>query len=225
MYSVIAKHLMDNPIIISQTQGNRRNLLKYRKQLVWMLGTVVFSFFICLLPFRALTLWIIVVPNETILKMGIDRYYCLLYFCRIMLYINSAINPIFYNLMSSKFRNGFSKLIGCKLMVRNVKWSESSRKSTLNTNSTNLSYSIQQSIRLNSIDNQRNAYTHQKNILHFSEVSLQNNAIKSSTNSKNYSLVSKSHSNSNEEMLFKSDIDKGDTINNKISEITKWDSC
>lgn len=141
---------MDNPSIISQTQGNRRNLLKYRKQLVWMLGTVVFSFFFCLLPFRAMTLWIIIVPNETVFKMGIDRYYCMLYFCRIMLYINSAINPILYNLMSSKFRDGFLKLIGCNSMVKNVKWSEGIRKSTFNTNSTNLSSSNQQSIRLSS---------------------------------------------------------------------------
>lgn len=172
---------MDNPSIISQSQGNRRNLLKYRKQLVWMLGTVVFSFFICLLPFRALTFWIIIVPNETVLKMGIDRYYCLLYFCRIMHYINSAINPIFYNLMSSKFREGFLKLIGCKSMVRNVKWSDGIRKGTFNTISTNLSSSNQHSIRRNSIDNQRSSSsktTHKTLIKHVTGVNLENNAIK-----------------------------------------------
>lgn len=83
-----------------------------------MLGTVVLSFFICLLPFKALTLWIIVFPPETILSLGIDGYYILLYFCRVMLYLNSAINPILYNLMSSKFREGFVKLLKINKLMR-----------------------------------------------------------------------------------------------------------
>lgn len=83
-----------------------------------MLGTVVLSFFLCLLPFKALTLWIIVFPPETIMSLGIDGYYILLYFCRVMLYLNSAINPILYNLMSSKFREGFVKLLRINKLMR-----------------------------------------------------------------------------------------------------------
>lgn len=75
-----------------------------------MLGTVVLAFFICLLPFRAFTLWIVVAPQETIHSLGVESYYNILYFCRTMHYLNSAINPILYNLMSSKFRDGFSRL-------------------------------------------------------------------------------------------------------------------
>lgn len=56
------------------------------------------------------TLWIIIASDETFLKMEIDTYYSTLYFCRIMWYLNSAINPILYNLMSSKFRRGFLKI-------------------------------------------------------------------------------------------------------------------
>lgn len=83
-----------------------------------MLGTVVLSFFVCLLPFKALTLWIIVFPPETIMSLGLDGYYILLYFCRVMLYLNSAINPILYNLMSSKFREGFIKLLKINKLMR-----------------------------------------------------------------------------------------------------------
>lgn len=68
LYSVIAKHLMINPSLIS-AQGNRSNFIKYRKQVILMLATVVVSFFTCLLPFRAFTLWIILVPSETIMKL------------------------------------------------------------------------------------------------------------------------------------------------------------
>lgn len=138
LYSVIAKHLMDNPNITSH--GNRSNVLKYRKQVIFMLGAVVLSFFVCLLPFRALTLWIIIVPSETILSLGIEGYYSLLYFCRIMLYLNSAMNPILYNLMSSKFRDGFLRLLHCKSLVKN-RLVSGARKGTFHTTSTNLSSS------------------------------------------------------------------------------------
>lgn len=138
LYTVIALHLMNNPGITSH--GNRSNVLKYRKQVIFMLGAVVISFFICLLPFRALTLWIIIVPPETMLQLGVEGYYSLLYFCRILLYINSALNPILYNLMSSKFREGFLKLLGCKSAVRH-KLFLGTRKGTFHTTSTNLSSS------------------------------------------------------------------------------------
>lgn len=138
LYTVIARHLMNNPGITSH--GNRSNVMKYRKQVIFMLGAVVISFFVCLLPFRAFTLWIIIVPPELILQLGIEGYYSILYFSRIMLYINSALNPILYNLMSSKFREGFLRLLGCKSVVRHTLIS-GRRKGTFHTASTNLSSS------------------------------------------------------------------------------------
>lgn len=142
---------MENPGII--TQNNKHNtvsghsVLRYRKQVVMMLGTVVLSFFICLLPFRALTLWIIIVPPETVMSLGVEGYYILLYFCRIMLYLNSAVNPILYNLMSTKFRDGFLKLLHLnkfKRLQRFHKGDNIHRKDTFNTTtSTNYSSSQQ----------------------------------------------------------------------------------
>ncbi|CRK89476.1 CLUMA_CG003214, isoform A [Clunio marinus] len=145
LYSVIAKHLMVNPTLIS-AQGNRSNFIKYRKQVILMLAAVVISFFTCLLPFRAFTLWIILVPSETIMSLlsserGIEVYYSVLYFCRCMWYLNSAMNPVLYNLMSSKFREGFVRLLGCKPLMRTTSWSDSARKGTFHTASTNLSSS------------------------------------------------------------------------------------
>ncbi|XP_014598981.1 PREDICTED: growth hormone secretagogue receptor type 1-like isoform X2 [Polistes canadensis] len=137
LYTVIALHLMANPAI---SRGPANNLLKYRKQVVLMLGTVVLCFFLCLLPFRALTLWIIVVPQEMIINLGIEGYYSLLYFCRVMLYLNSAINPILYNLMSTKFREGFLRLCGLG-PTRKRKKKTSDRTGTYTTGSTNCSSS------------------------------------------------------------------------------------
>lgn len=130
--------------------GHRSNILKYRKQIIFMLGAVVLNFFVCLLPFRALTLWIIIVPTETIMSLGIEGYYKLIYFCRVMLYLNSAMNPILYNLMSSKFREGFLKLLRCKSM-RSKKFKSGIRKETFHTISTNLSSSFSGDRRNNTI--------------------------------------------------------------------------
>lgn len=60
-----------------------------------------------------------------------------------MFYLNSAMNPILYNLMSSKFREGFVKLLGCKPLNRTTSWSDNARKGTFHTTSTNLSSSNQ----------------------------------------------------------------------------------
>lgn len=111
LYSIIARNLISNQGAMLRARPTKPELsLKARKQVVLMLGAVVISFFICLLPFRLLTLWIILSTDQALHDMGLARYYSLLYFCRIMLYLNSAMNPILYNLMSTKFRKGFGRL-------------------------------------------------------------------------------------------------------------------
>ncbi|KAK9302060.1 hypothetical protein QLX08_005799 [Tetragonisca angustula] len=135
LYTVIARHLMTNSTI---SRGSSNNLLKYRKQVMLMLGTVVFCFFLCLLPFRALTLWILLAPIKVIVDFGVERYFTLLYFCRVMFYLNSAINPILYNLMSTKFREGFLRLCGLG-PHRKKKKKTSEKTGTCTTGSTNCS--------------------------------------------------------------------------------------
>lgn len=99
----------------ASTKGNSHQqsngMRKHRKQVIFMLVAVVSSFFVCLLPFRAFTLWVITASAEDVEHLGISGYYNLLYFSRFMLYLNSAMNPILYNLMSSKFRSGFWRLL------------------------------------------------------------------------------------------------------------------
>jgi len=133
LYVIIARHLMANPGTVAP--NTNRAALRYRRQVVLMLGTVVVSFFMCLLPFRALILWIILAPpNYNIMEMlGVKNFYLLLFFSRIMLYINSALNPILYNLMSSKFRDGFRRLCG----LRRGPWANRhlGRKGTVTTTS------------------------------------------------------------------------------------------
>jgi hypothetical protein len=113
LYAAMAQHLMADPVT-SAVKDLESSNTRARKQVVLMLGTVVLSFFVCLIPFRVFTLWFIFVSAEQVHSLGVEGYYNILYFCRTMLYLNSAVNPILYNLMSSKFRNGFMRVCGLR---------------------------------------------------------------------------------------------------------------
>ncbi|XP_076372829.1 growth hormone secretagogue receptor type 1-like [Tachypleus tridentatus] len=112
VYAIITKHLIIDSQVISSSSEQLQ--MKARRQVVLMLVAVVLSFFLCLLPFRIFTLWIISVDPQEIQDLGMELYYTLLYFCRILLYTNSATNPILYNVISSKFRDAFLRVIGWK---------------------------------------------------------------------------------------------------------------
>ena len=79
-----------------------------------MLGAVVVSFFFCLLPFRLLTL----ISLQLSEILSAEMYFIFINLSRVMVYLNSAVNPILYNLMSSKFRNGFLRLFGLRSFIR-----------------------------------------------------------------------------------------------------------
>lgn len=113
LYTIIAKNLITaaSKVVLNKTVDPYN--VRARKQVILMLGTVVLTFFLCLMPYRILVLWIIISPSEISEHISPETWYNLLYFSRIMLYINSAINPILYNLMSSKFRIGFCKVCIC----------------------------------------------------------------------------------------------------------------
>lgn len=71
-----------------------------------MLAVVVLLFALCWMPYRNL-----VVINSLLNKPYLERGFLL--FCRICIYINSAINPIVYSTMSLKFRSAIWKLLHC----------------------------------------------------------------------------------------------------------------
>ena len=71
-----------------------------------MLAVVVCVFAVLWLPYRAYVVYnsFATVPYEDI---------WLMLFCRLMIYANSAINPILYNAMSAKFCRAFGRLLLC----------------------------------------------------------------------------------------------------------------
>lgn len=70
------------------------------------MAVVVVLFATLWMPYRTL-----VVVNSFLDRAYLDRWFLL--FCRICIYLNSAINPLVYNAMSQKFRAAFRKICGC----------------------------------------------------------------------------------------------------------------
>lgn len=75
-------------------------------QVVRMLAAIVVVFMVTWMPYRTL-----VVYNSMTKHKYMDLWF--LMFCRTMVYINSAINPILYNAMSVKFRRAFKRILLC----------------------------------------------------------------------------------------------------------------
>ncbi|KAG5836164.1 hypothetical protein ANANG_G00251660 [Anguilla anguilla] len=88
------------------SQSNR-GVVSSRKQVTKMLAVVVVLFALLWMPYRTL-----VVVNSLMDPPYLNTWFLL--FCRMCIYVNSAINPIIYNLMSQKFRAAFRKLCHCR---------------------------------------------------------------------------------------------------------------
>ena len=83
------------------------------RRVIYMLGSVVVVFFICWLPMRVMTLWQIFVSDVGFESLSFHTLMIMIIIFRIMLYINSAINPLVYNLISTKFRGAFRDALNC----------------------------------------------------------------------------------------------------------------
>ncbi|XP_030852858.1 thyrotropin-releasing hormone receptor-like [Strongylocentrotus purpuratus] len=66
-------------------------------------------FFLCLAPFELTSLWAMV-TNDTFLETGRPWTQ----FCRVMMYLNSAVNPIIYNITNPRYRQAFMRAFSKK---------------------------------------------------------------------------------------------------------------
>lgn len=88
--------------------------IRTRRRTVLMVGVIMILFFVCLLPIRVFTVWVIYAPVSDVENLGFEVWLNLNMFVRVMFYLNSATNPIVYNIMSIKFRQAFLKTLGIK---------------------------------------------------------------------------------------------------------------
>uniref|UniRef100_H2N2F0 Thyrotropin-releasing hormone receptor n=1 Tax=Oryzias latipes TaxID=8090 RepID=H2N2F0_ORYLA len=117
LYGLIARILFLNPLPAdpkassSRGCGDSQRRESSRRQepqpgVTKMLAVVVVLFAVLWMPYRTL-----VVVNSFLEKAYLDTWFLL--FCRLCIYLNSAINPVIYNAMSQKFRTAFKKLCQC----------------------------------------------------------------------------------------------------------------
>ncbi|XP_013780445.1 thyrotropin-releasing hormone receptor-like [Limulus polyphemus] len=114
LYGLIAKILFTSEIPRNVTKGGnpprdsgKSSNTSARVQVVKMLAVVVAVFATLWLPYRAL-----VVYNSFAKHRYMEPWF--LMFCKTMIFINSAINPILYNAMSVKFRRAFKRTLSCR---------------------------------------------------------------------------------------------------------------
>ncbi|KAM6453751.1 thyrotropin-releasing hormone receptor-like [Liasis olivaceus] len=128
LYGLIARILYMNPLPATPQHASRlskrsssittsnsmklscrgtKSALSSRKQVTKMLAVVVILFALLWMPYRTL-----VVVNSFMDPPYLNSWFVL--FCRLCIYLNSAINPVIYNLMSQKFRAAFRKLCKCE---------------------------------------------------------------------------------------------------------------
>ncbi|XP_013403724.1 thyrotropin-releasing hormone receptor-like [Lingula anatina] len=81
-----------------------------RIQIVKMLAVIVVLFAVLWLPYRGL-----VVYNSVSSRPFLNEWFVL--FCLMMIFLNSAINPILYNAMSKRFQRAFKRLL-CRSAVK-----------------------------------------------------------------------------------------------------------
>lgn len=112
IYSRITKHLMSETLKnLTKNNTAAANTLKARRQVVVMLIFIIVLFFLSLFPIRVVTLWLIFSPSERIEELGLEANLNIIAWARILMYFNSAGNPIIYSLTSSKFKTAFRKVL------------------------------------------------------------------------------------------------------------------
>nr|QVK45669.1 G protein-coupled receptor [Proales similis] len=82
-----------------------------QKHTIILLIIMMFLVLLSLLPYRVFSLWAAMATKEQLTDLGITGYYNLLIFSRVAFYINSALNPIFYHIISTKFQDSFKRFI------------------------------------------------------------------------------------------------------------------
>ncbi|XP_033113196.1 thyrotropin-releasing hormone receptor-like [Anneissia japonica] len=96
---------------IQKKKQSKRSAVSSRKQVVKMLVVVVALFVMLWGPYRILNFYTYIWDPTGETMPNLFPWW--MFFIRILVFLNSAINPLIYNFMSVKFRRAFAKLCRC----------------------------------------------------------------------------------------------------------------
>ena len=112
IYSKIIRKLSSDTLkLFTRNDQSAVNALRSRKQVVRMLVVIIILFFVSLFPIRVVSLWLIFTPVELVTSIGLEAFLNIISFARIMMYLNSACNPVVYSLASTKFKKAFRMVL------------------------------------------------------------------------------------------------------------------
>lgn len=111
----ILRTLAHRKLFINQSADRYAKKIQHeRRQMIRLMVVVVIMFFVCLVPQRAISLWLIFANKTDIMSLKLEGYLLLKTFPRVLVYMNSAINPIIYNFTSTRFKHAFKKLLSSR---------------------------------------------------------------------------------------------------------------
>ncbi|XP_012288106.1 neuropeptides capa receptor isoform X2 [Orussus abietinus] len=111
-------HSSLNPVIQGSVHRDNRQV-QSRKTVVRMLSAVVVMFFVCWAPFHAQRL-LYVYAQDTDYYPDLNEWLYILSGC--LYYFSTTVNPILYNLMSSRYRDAFKRTLCCRTRIRTKLW-------------------------------------------------------------------------------------------------------
>ena len=120
MYGMIIRQLMSDSLRIMTKSEGAKYTHRSRKQVVRMLILIIILFFISLCPIRVVSLWQIFTSVENLENLGLEGYLTVLSFARIMMYLNSSMNPVIYSLTSTKFKLAFRRVLQRQSLPRTL---------------------------------------------------------------------------------------------------------
>ena len=103
-----------NRMTLALSRNNRRNRDKTivgNRKTITLLIVVAITLSVCLLPHHVLSILTAFDPDIFIRHIGYDHFSKVFEFLQILVFLNSALNPIIYNFTSSKFNVAFKELI------------------------------------------------------------------------------------------------------------------
>ena len=111
MYGMIIRQLMSDSLRVMTKGEGAKYTHRSRKQCVRMLIFIIILFFVSLCPIRVVSLWQIFTSVENLENLGLEGYLNVISFARIMMYLNSSMNPVIYSLTSTKFKLAFKRVL------------------------------------------------------------------------------------------------------------------
>ncbi|KAK3082949.1 hypothetical protein FSP39_009825 [Pinctada imbricata] len=98
--------------------------IRERRRVVVMLFLVAVCFFVCLFPARVVAIWWVFAEEKLTNKLGWEGRVNRNFFSHLMMYLNSALNPVIYNSMSTNVREVTAILLRkwCKLCKKKRKY-------------------------------------------------------------------------------------------------------